>query len=157
MSWVPRSGLDTMEDVVWLPRLFDKARRFQQLGEDARLIDGYCYGDNDFIDGKVLRFLRTDDATVSSLLRELSDAEVARILAERSGRTAEERRQFSDELKRSLHNFIFMEADEGRLPPGLKTAAIRFFYNNLLMPIFYSKFRRDERKRRSARSDVTSG
>ena len=147
MGWVPRSGLDTLEEVVWLPRLFDKARRFEELGKNARRVDGYCYGDNDFIDGKVLRFLRTDDATVSSLLRDHSDAETARILVERSGRTPEECRRFSNDLKRSVNNFVFMEADEGRLPPGPKTAAIRFFYNNLLMPIFYAKFRRDERKR----------
>lgn len=136
-----------MEDVVWLPRLFDKARRFEQLGGDDRLIHGYCYGDNDFVDGKVLRFLHTDDATVSSLLREHTDAEAARILVERSGRTPEECRQFSHHLKRSLNNFVFMEADEGRLPPGFKTVGIRLFYNILLMPIFYSKFRRAERKR----------
>ena len=146
MRWTPRSGLDTIEDVVWLPRLFDKGRRVEQLGGD-RLTCGYCYGDNDFIDGKVLRFLHTDDVTVSSLLREHSDAEAARIIVERSGRTPEECRQFSQQLKRSLNNFVFMEADEGRLQPGFKTTATRFFYNNVLMPIFYTKFRRDERKR----------
>jgi len=27
MSWIPRSGLDEIEGVVWLPRLIDKARR----------------------------------------------------------------------------------------------------------------------------------
>jgi Domain of unknown function (DUF5069) len=144
---MPRSGLDTIEEMVWLPRLFDKARRFEQLGGDARLIDGYCYGDNDFIDGKVLRFLHTDDATVSALLRDHPDPEAARIIVERSGRTREERRQFSAELKRSLNNFAFMEADEGRLLPGIRTSALRFFYNRLLMPIFYARFRRAEEKR----------
>lgn len=147
MSWAPRSGYDSINDVAWLPRLFDKARRVAELGGGSRLIDGYCYGNNDFMDSRVLRFLRTDDVAVSSLLQGRSDDEAARILIERSGRAPDECRKFSADFKRSLASFPLLDADEGKLPPGIKAAALRSFYNRLMMPIVYVLFRRAERKR----------
>lgn len=146
MTWMPRSGLDSLEEVVWLPRLFDKARR-SALNGNARLTDGYCFGNNDFVDSKVLRFLRIEDTAVSALLRDHSDEEAARIIVSRSGRSADECRRFSRALKRSMANFSLMEADEGRLPSGFKSAALHFFYNSIMMPIVYPVFRRAERKR----------
>jgi|SRR5579872_1431598 len=148
MPWMPRSGLESIEDVVWLPRLFDKARR-AELSDERRLCDGYCYGNNDFIDSRVLRFLRTDDATVSALLRSHSDPEAARIIVSASGRTPDECRKFSGALRRAFLDFALMEADEGRLPDGAKRVLLRFFYNRLMMPVVYFVFRRAEQKRHS--------
>jgi hypothetical protein len=157
MSWIPRSGLDSAEDLVWLPRLVQKARRAEEGRATGRdLMEGYLYGDNDFIDKRVLEFLRTDDAAVSAVVREEhDDAAAAAIIAQRSGRTAEERRAFSKQLRGQLFDFVLMEADEGRLPPGLKRAVVRFLYNRVMMPVFYAQFRAAERKR--ARERTPSG
>ena len=150
-QWAPCSALNEMSGVVWLPRLIEKARRCEQSG-GSRLFDGYCYGDNDFIDKMVLAFLRTNDATVSALVREhASDEEVARILVERSGHTASECEQFSRQMRRKLADFILIEADEGRVG-GFKGALVKFLYNNAMMPIVYRMFARDESKRTSAMS-----
>lgn len=149
MNWVPRSGLDTGRDLVWLPRLLQKARRHEEGRVNGRdLMDGYLYGDNDFIDVRVLRFLRTDDAAVSALVRaDPDDDSVAAALIERSGRTREECIAFSRRLRRGLFDFIMLEADEGRIPPGLKRNVVRFVYNRIVMPPVYAMFRRAERKR----------
>jgi len=119
---------------------------------NGRAVDGYLFGDNDFIDKQVIAFLRTDDDTISALVRENpSDADVARIIVERSGRSAGECAAYSASLKRKFLNFFFIEADEGRLGPGLKSSVIRFLCNNALMPVVYLMFAHDERKRKSTR------
>ncbi len=149
MSWVPCSGLDSAAGVVWLPRMLQKARRCLT-SPGGRVVDGYLFGDNDFIDKQVIAFLRTDDETISALVREHpSDSDVARILVERSGRSANECEAYSTSLKRKFMNFFFLEADEGRFQPGFMAAIIRFLYNKALMPVVYSMFRRDERKRKA--------
>ena len=132
---------------MWLPRLLEKARRAEMSGP-GRLIDGYCYGDNDFIDARVLKFLRTNDRTVSALVREHpDDAAVARRIVASSGRTRDECRNFSRRLRRTFLNFAMLEADEGRMTPGLKRTIIRFAYNGVLMPAVYAMFRRAEERR----------
>ena len=148
MNWTPCSGLDSEAGLVWLPRLLQKARRCLT-SPDGRLVDGYCYGDNDFIDKQLIAFLRTDDETISALVREhASDAEVARILVEQSGRSASECEAYSKALKRKFLNFFFLEADEGRLPRGFRSSLIGFLYNRVMMPAVYVMFRRDERNRK---------
>ncbi len=130
--------------------MLQKARRCLT-SPDGREVDGYLFGDNDFIDKQVIAFLRTDDETISKLVREhSSDAEVARILVERSGRSASECAAYSGSLKRKFMNFFFLEADEGRLGPGFKSSAIKFLYTKALMPVVYLMFRRDERNRKPA-------
>jgi hypothetical protein len=149
MSWFPCSGLDSAAGVVWLPRLLQKARRALS-SPDGRVVDGYLYGDNDFIDKQVIAFLRTDDEAISALVRENpSDADVARILVERSGRSVSECDAYSKSLKRKFLNFFFLEADEGRFRPAVAASVIRFLYNAALMPVVYFIFQRDERKRKT--------
>jgi hypothetical protein len=129
--------------------MLQKARRCLT-SPDGRSVDGYLFGDNDFIDKQVIAFLRTDDETISTLVREHpSDSDVARILVERSGRSANECEAYSKSLKRKFMNFFFLEADEGRFRPGFMAAIIRFLYNKALMPVVYAMFRRDERKRKA--------
>ena len=150
MSWTPCSGLESAAGVVWLPRMLQKARRCLS-SPDGRRVDGYLFGDNDFIDKEVIAFLRTDDETISALVRDNpSDADVARILVERSGRSASECAAYSGSFKRKFFNLFFLEADEGRLGPGFKSSLIKFLYNKALMPIVYFAFRRDEGKRTAA-------
>lgn len=149
MGWVPRSGLESIEDVVWLPRLLQKARRREEgraAGTD--LMNGYMYGDNDFIDEKVLRFLHIGDTAVSALVREQpDDSVVARSIVESSGTTPDERRQFSRRLRRQLFDFVMLEADEGRIPAGFKRSFVQFVYRRLIAPAAYAIFRRAEEKR----------
>jgi hypothetical protein len=152
MDWCPCSGLDSAEGLVWLPRLLQKARRCLD-APSGRLVDGYCYGDNDFIDKRLIAFLRTDDETISTLVSEHpSDADVAHMLVERSGRSPAECEAFSKALRRTCFDFIMLDADEGRLRPGIKAAAIKFVYINVMMPVVYFMFRRDERNRRATRA-----
>jgi Domain of unknown function (DUF5069) len=147
MTWMPCSGRASIEGLSWLPRLLEKARRCET-SAGGRLVDGYCYGDNDFIDKQLMTFLRTTDTAVSALVREHpDDADAARILVERSGRTPAECAAFDKAFRRRNLNFVFVEADEGRLGRGVGPAIVRAFYNGAVMPIFYSLFRRDERKR----------
>lgn len=155
--WMPCSGREEFAGLVWLPRLVQKARRFAQgrvRGED--LMNGYCYGDNDVADRALLDFLRLDDATVLQIVEAHPlDEDAARELIERSGRTLEERRSFNASLRRKLFNFALLEADEGRMTPGLRRSLLRFFYNRVVMPPFYLWFGLSERKRR-ARNGGTS-
>src|ERR1700682_4052916 len=147
MGWIPCSGRNSVAGLVWFPRLLEKARRCES-AQNGHLVDGYCYGDNDFIDKQLIAFLRTDDATISALVREQPvDADVARILVERSGHGPAEIEAFNAVFRRKNFNFVLLEADEGRLRPGLKASILKFLYNGAVMPIFYPLFRRDERKR----------
>jgi hypothetical protein len=147
MAWIPCSGRNSVAGLSWLPRLLEKARRCES-STTGRLVDGYCYGDNDFIDKQLLAFLRTTDSTVSTLVAEhAEDAEVARILVERSGRSPSEIAAFDNTFRRKNLNFVFVEADEGRLGSGLGARIIKTLYNGAVMPIFYPLFRRDERSR----------
>lgn len=149
MSWTPCSGRETFDDLVWLPRMLQKARQHEESCVAGRdLMNGYLFGDSDFIDHRILRFLRTDDTALLTLVREHpADEDVARIVLQRSGRTTEERRRFSRRLRRMLADFVVLEADEGRLPPGPTSSVIRFVYNRLMMPTAYLMFRNAERKR----------
>lgn len=148
MSWQPCAANQTLEGLVWLPRLLQKARRSEEMG--SRIFDGYCYGENDFIDGRVLRFLNVSDANVCESVRQThDDAQVARILIQQSGRSRAECEAFSTSLRRKLLNFAFLDADEGRMPPGPKRSAWVFFYNKCMMPIAYAMFSRAEQKRRA--------
>jgi Domain of unknown function (DUF5069) len=150
MGWIPCSGRDSIEGLAWLPRLLAKARHTED-SQSGRLVDGYCYGDNDFIDKQLMAFLRTDDVTISGLVREHpSDADVAKILVERSGHSRAECQVFDTSFRRKNFDFILLEADEGRLQPGFKATILKFIYNAVIMRIFYPLFRRDERRRSAA-------
>jgi hypothetical protein len=147
MAWIPCSGRNSVAGLVWLPRLLEKARHCEG-APGGRLVDGYCYGNNDFIDKDVIAFLRTDDAAISKEVRAHPlDADAARVIVERSGRSAAECAAFSAKLSKKFFNFVMLEADEGRLSPGAKATLVAFLYNNVMMPIVYPMFRHDERKR----------
>lgn len=148
MEWMPRSGLHEIDGLVWVPRMIDKARRYLALGATSRRFDGYLYGGNDFIDTRVLAFLRmTDDEFCEIVRRHPDDVEVGRAAIARSGRTPEHCRAFSAKLKRGMHDFALLEADEGRMRPGLKRALIKGLYGGIILPIAYAMFRRGESRR----------
>ena len=86
-GWMPRPWNVELAGCVWLPRLLDKGRRAlesERQGKD--LMNGYLFGDNDYADGKLLKFLRTSDVRVRDLLRETDDDKVvAEILIRENG------------------------------------------------------------------------
>jgi hypothetical protein len=139
-GWMPRPWNAELEGCVWLPRLLDKGRRAlegQRQGQD--LLNGFLFGDFDYADGQLLRFLRTDEARVRRLLGELdSDEAAARVLVQESRRLPEEIQAWNRRFRRFNAPFIAMwEADEGRRGPGLGTSLLRLFYNGVLMPPVY--------------------
>jgi hypothetical protein len=148
MSWTPRSGLEKYAECCWLPRLIDKARYLQTHGVTGNeLGNGYLYGDNDYIDGQLLRFLGiTGDRLRAMVAANPSDDAVAAAVIAESGNTAAECRTFSHGLRASLDDFFVLEADEHRAG-GPKASLARFIYNYILMPKFRRMFRKAEAKR----------
>ncbi len=148
-QWIPCSGLESVDGLVWIKRMMQKGRRWSEgrrTGTD--LLDGYLFGESDFVDCKVIGFLRSNnEAVIDAIRAEPDDVRAAQKLIAASGRSPEEICRFSDQLRKEVGNFMLMEADEGRLPPGLRTSMIRFVYNRLLMPIFYRQYRTAERHR----------
>ena len=56
-------------------------------------------------------------------------------------------RTFNKTFRRRNFNFVLLEADEGRLQPGVKATVLKFVYNYVMMPAIYRMFQRDERNR----------
>ncbi len=128
----------------------DKGR--QKLREQAHgrdLMQGYLFGDRDYMDGQLLTFLNTNEARVLELLQDSdNDQTVAEALIHESGRTAGEIRAWNEQLYRKNGLFLKMiDADEGRRSPGLGTAVYRFVYNSIIMPPTYLFFRLTEGRR----------
>lgn len=159
MGWMPCSGLETVDDLVWVKRMVQKARRLQESrAAAAGLMNGYLFGENDFLDGWLLRFLRLRAKTVSEIVAQQADDErAARAVIERSGRTREECRAFSKRLRLLNANFALIEADEERLPPGFLSTGIRALYRGLVMPPVYAIFRLMEWVRPGTGSSTGSG
>ncbi len=149
MTWTPCSPLETVDGLVWVKRMAQKARYCVEHESSQReLMNGYLFGESDFIDGKVLKFLRaTAQAFLDAVRGEPDDAAAAHRIVAASGRTSDECFQFSVKLSKQMSNFALIEADEGRLRPGMRTSLIRFFYNRMMMPIVYRVFRSAERRR----------
>lgn len=106
-------------------------------------MNGYLFGDFDYADGMLLRFLRTNDAHVVALLSESEDDEVvARALISASGRSPGEIKAWNRRFRRINALFTAMwDADEGRRKLGPGTSLLKTFYNVLLMPPVYLGFR----------------
>lgn len=142
--WVPRPWSDQLAGCTWLPRMLDKARRAlasQRQGRD--LMGGYLFGDLDYADGQLLKFLGANETQVLELVaQEEGDTAVAEQLVRQSGHTPQEIEAWNKRFRRANAPFIAMwEADEGRRQPGIGTSLLRFFYNFVLMPPAYAAFR----------------
>ena len=144
MTWTPPSGYDELSGCVWLPRLLAKARRHVAAAE----LGDYMFGDHDYLDAWLLRFLRTDEATVCAAVRsDGDDRAVARRLVEKSGRAP-------DELARFRRHFTFwnapwlvmIDADEGRTR-GPAARLLNFVYNRVVVPPAIAVYRRATARR----------
>lgn len=153
--WMPRSWREEIMGCVFLPRMLEKGRRVLEGKRQGRdLMNGYLFGDFDYADGMLLRFLRTNEARVLELLRNgQDDAAVAGTLISESGRTRPEIAAWSKRFRRINAVFTAMwDADEGRRKPGLGTSLLRGLYNGILMPPVYLAFRTAASLRRLRRN-----
>lgn len=154
-GWMPCRWNEELGGCVFLPRVLEKGRRFLESERSGQaLMNGYIFGDFDYADGMVLRFLRTNEDRLLELLRaEEEDGAVAEQLFRESGRTAGAIASWSRRFR--LINAPFgpmWDADEGRRGPGWGTTLLNGFYNHLMMPPVYLcyGFLRERRKRRRA-------
>ncbi|HSN03826.1 MAG TPA: DUF5069 domain-containing protein [Nitrospira sp.] len=153
-NWMPRPWNAELMGCIWLPRMLDKGRQALESKRQGRnLMNRYLFGDFDYADGKLLKFLRTNDGHVLDLLRELeNDEAVANTLIRESGRSADEIQAWSKRFRRFNALFIAMwNADEGRREPGVGTSLLKLFYNGLMMPPVYVGFWMVERLRQRKR------
>ncbi len=146
MRWTPRSGYEELNGCIWLPRLLDKARRVA--AGSGHLIDGeWMYGDNDFADGILLRFLGLNDAHVLDVVRlHAGDAQAGEQILAASGKTPAQCAAFNRRFRRVAGFFMpLIEADEGRARPGLWTSLLRAAYNGVVARPAIAVFRRMQR------------
>ncbi|MBV8063380.1 MAG: DUF5069 domain-containing protein, partial [Nevskia sp.] len=108
ISWKPCSVYEEGAGCVWLPRLVDKGRRAlagEQAGRD--LLQPYLYGDGDYMDALLLKFLRTSGRKVLEVLRvEPDNVRAMAELARRSGRTPAECAAWSRDFLRWQAPFL---------------------------------------------------
>jgi hypothetical protein len=133
----------------------DKARRAlegQRRGVD--LMTPYMYGDNDYLDAKLLAFLRVRDRHVLQVVgEETEDARAAEVLVALSGRSPEECRRWSERfLKWESPWLMMIDVDEGQ-QEGTKAETTRWFYNRVLFPPVFAAYRWLESKKPADRTD----
>lgn len=145
--WYPRSGFERLANCVFLGRVIDKARRTAS----GLPIGEYMYGNNDYMDSRVLRFLGAKAADVDALVQtESNDDIVARTLVERSGKSSKQIAFFNARMLLPYGVvFAMFDADEGR-KTGMLASALSGFYNRFLYPPFAKKFERDEARSKRA-------
>lgn len=151
-GWVPRSGSDRLAGCIWLGRLIDKARQYDSKGTaPGQMLGEYMYGDADYMDGKLLRFLGLHEEQISEIVRsEPDDERAAHRILERSGKTAAECDTFNRAFARVNGPFLAMiDIDEGRCKPGLAASILKSAYNALVFPLGVLMYRSASRKRRS--------
>jgi len=150
MSWVPRySGGDQLAGCMWLARLIDKARRYEAAGlTPGEMLGDYMFGNNDYMDAKLLHFLGLQDAQICEIVRaEPDDERAAQLIVERSGKTPEQCAAFSRAFARGNGLFIaMMDADEGRGKSGFVPSLMKAAYNALIFPIGILMYRSSSRK-----------
>lgn len=153
--WSPCSPFEAAGDLIWLPRLIDKGRR--KLAGDAegrdRLGD-YMFGDHDYLDGFLLRFLAMGDSHVLAILRaEPDDHAAAMAIVRVSGKTPEQCRAWSASFRRwQWLALVNLDRDEGRLTLGPVGNWLALTVQNAVLPAFRFFYDRRERARPAARS-----
>jgi hypothetical protein len=149
MSWVPRySGTDRLAGCMWLGRLIDKARHYQaSSAAPGEMLGEYMFGDGDYMDAKLLRFLGLADTAICEIVRDEAARAAQRIL-ERSGRSPGQCEAFNRAFARSNAPFLaMMDADEGRRQPGACTSLMKAAYNALVFPLGILMYRVASRKK----------
>lgn len=158
MTWCPPSGCDEIDGCIWLPRLITKARRVLELGT-GNTIGEYMFGDNDPADSELLRFLGLSSQQVLNVVgAENDDVVAAKRLLAMSRKTGAQCAKFTRRFRLMMAPFLaMMDADEDRMPPGLRTSLLRFVYNSIVMPPAYAYFRSQEKKHKSPTRTADGG
>jgi hypothetical protein len=136
LDWRPQySGLDQLAGCVWLARLLDKARRAEDPHSNG--LGDYLFGEGDYLDAKVLRFLGVSGLDVRSVVRsEPNDEIAARTIVTKSGKTPAECEAFNTAFVRRNGLFLAMiQADEDRRPLSLKSKIMKDAYNLTIVPM----------------------
>jgi hypothetical protein len=151
MNWVPRySGRDQLAGCMWLGRLIDKGRQYEAAGvAPGEMLGEYMFGDHDYMDAKLLRFLGLSDAEICEIIRtDPDDERVAQRILERSGKTAVQCAAFNRAFVRANAPFLaMMDADEGRRKPGLGASLMKATYNAVIFPLGILMYRSGSRRR----------
>jgi hypothetical protein len=135
---------------VWLGRLIDKGRQYQAAGvTPGEMLGDYMFGDKDYMDAKLLRFLALNDAQICEIISsEPDDERAAQRILERSGRTAAQCAAFNRAFVLANAPFLaMMDADEGRCKPGLSATLKKAAYNAIIFPLGILMYRSGSRKR----------
>lgn len=139
--WFPRSPFYRVSNCVFLARIIDKARRTVS----GLPVGEYMYGDNDYMDSRVLKFLGLSASDLNAIVRVQPDDEtVGRILIDKSRKSPKQIARFTLRMLLTYGVvFAMFDADEGR-ETGTLAKALAGFYNHVIYPPFAKKFRRDE-------------
>ncbi len=135
---------------MWLGRMIDKARRYEAARvAPGEMLGAYMFGDNDYMDAKLLRFLGLNDAQICAIVREEpDDRSAAQRILERSGKTAAQCATFNRAFARRNAPFLgMMDADEGRRKAGLGSALLKLAYNAVVFPLGILMYRFAARQR----------
>ncbi|HET7812784.1 MAG TPA: DUF5069 domain-containing protein [Candidatus Baltobacteraceae bacterium] len=148
-TWIPVSGRAEIGGCAWLLRMVQKARRIVETGSGSKRIGEYIFGQNDPVDGMLLRFLGISDEEVLDVVRAIPDDRAAAMqILTMSGKNPDECARFSRRLMRVNGLFLaMMDADEGRCKPSVRTSFLCWFYNRVIMAPAYAYFARKERAR----------
>lgn len=152
-DWRPRRWNELLAGCLWLGRMIDKGRRkIASEAAGADLMNGYLFGNSDYADGFLLKFLGVGDRRVLEILREQpDDTAAATAIIAASERSAAEIDRWNALFKLINAPFIAMwDADEGHLPPGPGASALKGFYNAIMMPPVNLAFRLMESMRRKS-------
>jgi len=137
MSWVPRSGRQELAGCIWLGRYIDKARRHDALeAKRGDVLGDYLFGDNDYLDAQLLRFLAMTQTQIGNLIQDqLDDDEAARRILDAGHKTSADCTAFNRAFLRWNAPFLAMiDADENRRKSGPYTRLLKVFYNGVIVP-----------------------
>lgn len=136
MSWAPRSPFAKAAGLIWLPRMIDKGRHYLEGGQAA--LGDYMFGDHDYLDGFLLRFLGLKDAVILDVLRtQPDDEQAAAEIVARSGKTPDQCEHWSQQFDRSQHFALLnLDRDEGRYSFGPIIDPLWTMGQALILPVF---------------------
>jgi hypothetical protein len=146
LNWKPkRSGYDEAAGCIWLGRLLEKARQAEGYGDAA--LGSYLFGDRDYLDARLLGFLRLTELDIRRIVRnEPDDQRAGQVVLQSAGKTSQDCAAFNRIFARRYGIFLAMlDADEGRRKSSLGTKIMQVTYNTVIFPIariIYNRTRR---------------
>jgi hypothetical protein len=105
---------------MWLGRLIDKARRYEAAGvAPGEMLGEYMFGDNDYMDAKLLRFLGLNDRQICEIVGSEPDDERAALRIRQHivwrGVDADAENRFFADINPGMVEKLFLYDHSGRL------------------------------------------